>query len=480
VDVCARTHHDPLGYVHLAYPWETEDLPYPGPHEWQAEQLAQLGEDLRKPVEDGVHVVRFATASGHGVGKSALCSWLADWAMSTHPRCRGRVTSNTESQLKITFGGELAKWRKLSLTRDWFKLKALSMFSESDAKNWRLDLTPWSEQRPESIAGLHNRGNRIIMMFDEASNIPRTIWETASGALTDEDTEIMWLVFGNPTQPSGAFRDCFYSQRNLWRHFHIDSRDVPGTNKKLFDEWAEVYGDDSDFFRVRVKGVFPRQAPTQFISTEAVVEAKRREPECTIEDPVIAGVDCAREGRAQSVIYTRQGRDGVSIAPLILPDTRDSDRFAARIAQYLQDVKPDACFIDGGGIGGPICDRLKGLGWDVVEVKFGGSADNDIRYSNKRAEMWSRMKEWLEIGSIWDNRTEDLEKELTALEGWMDRKDRVLLESKESLLKRGEASPDIADALALTFAYPVTTRRGSSLNRFAQAKRQAVTEWKAF
>jgi hypothetical protein len=313
------------------------------------------------------------------------------------------------------------------------------------------------------------------LIFDEAAAIPRVIWETAEGALTDENTEILWLVYGNPTRNSGPFAECFKSRAHLWHNVHIDSRDVPGTNKKLIAEWEAVYGEDSDFFRVRVKGQFPRQSSLQFISEETITEAKAREATSTPEDPVIIGVDLARRGESRTVLYTRQGRDAQRLAPKIIADSSDSMHLAAQIAEYLNDQRPDQVFMDGGGLGGPICDRMRQLGYDVVEVQFGGVADNSERYSNKRSEMWARMKDWLQVGAIWDSY--EMDKEFAVCEADTDRTDRVRLETKESLIERGESSPDISDALALTFAYPVVSRKAGKLNIYGRQQAFAETEY---
>ena len=114
---------------------------------------------------------------------------------------------------------------------------------------------------------MHNQGKRIIALFDEASSIPDVIWETTEGALTDKDTEIIWGVFGNPTRNTGRFRECFAGGRfqHRWQPRQVDSRTARLTNKEEIAEWINDYGEDSDFVRVRVKGIFPRAGSMQFV-----------------------------------------------------------------------------------------------------------------------------------------------------------------------------------------------------------------------
>ena len=125
------------------------------------------------------------------------------------------------------------------------------------AKTWRADFVPWSEHNTEAFAGLHNKGKRIVLIFDEASAIADKVWEVAEGALTDEGTEIIWIAFGNPTRNVGRFRECFRRFKHPVEGRQIDSRTVEGTNKEQIAKWAADYGEDSDFFKVRVRGMFP-------------------------------------------------------------------------------------------------------------------------------------------------------------------------------------------------------------------------------
>src|ERR1039458_1186404 len=97
--------------------------------------------------------------------------------------------------------------------------------------------------------------------------------------MTDENTEIIWLAFGNPTQNTGRFRECFGKFKHRWKTFQIDSRTVEGTNKEQINKWIDDYGEDSDFVRVRVRGEFPRAGSSQFIASDVVAarSEERRE-----------------------------------------------------------------------------------------------------------------------------------------------------------------------------------------------------------
>ena len=327
----------------------------------------------------------------------------------------------------------------------------------------------WSETNLEAFAGLHNAGRRILLMFDEASGIHDRVWEVAEGALTDDDTEIIWCVFGNPTNPTGRFASCFGVQRHRWAPVQVDSRTVPGTNKALFAEWVSLYGEDSDFVRVRVRGVFPRAGSMQLIGADVVEAAMKREAASIKTDPLIMFVDVARFGDDQSVIGFRKGRDA-RLIPLVKLRGVDTMTLAARIAELHHLHRPDAVFVDGGGVGGGVIDRLRQLGILVIEVQFGAKADRygvseeQPAVANKRAEMWCSLRDWLPHGGIPDD--PDLLADLTGPQYSFvlrDGRDAILLEPKEAMKRRGLASPDAGDALAISFAYPVAPRADAGM-----------------
>lgn len=462
---------DPLGFVLFAFPWGepgTDLADRSGPYEWQIELLQQLAEGLISLDE----AIRLARTSGHGIGKSALVAWLILWAISTFEDTKGVVTANTENQLKTKTWAELAKWHRLFIGKDLFEMAATAIYSKDPEheRTWRIDMVPWSERNTEAFAGLHNKGKRILVIFDEGSAIPDVIYEVTEGALTDSDTEIIWGLFGNPTRNKGRFRECFPGGKfaHRWRSRAIDSRTVPGTNLKLFAEWAADYGEDSDFVRVRVRGVFPRTDAVSFISYDEAREAAARPlpeylPGQFNPAPVIIGVDVGRFGDDPTVIYPRQGLDARS-RPIVILRGMDLMRQASRIASVFQLYHAACVMVDGGGVGGGVIDRLRQLQIPVWEVDFGSSpsgvnVDNQVRYYNKRAEIWGAVREWLPKGCIIEQiegQDATLIDELTGPTYSFAGDDmEIQLERKRDMRRRGVPSPNVADALACTFAFPV-------------------------
>lgn len=451
--------HDPLGWVMYSFEWgkgELEKFPN-GPEPWQRDQLERISSELKANAKSASQVIQEAVASGHGIGKSADVAWLIMWGLHTFEDTKIVVTANTETQLKTKTWSELAKWHRLCwFSQLFFEYTATAYYSLDKAheKTWRADMIPWSINNTEAFAGLHNQGKRIIVIFDEASAIPDTIFEVTEGALTDEYTEILWLIYGNPTMNTGRFIECFGRYKHRWNHNRVDSRKVSLTNKAKLQQWIDDYGEDSDFVRVRVKGIAPRTSATQFISSEVVEKCIMYKCEDYADFPKIMGVDLARFGDDQSVILIRQGRK--VYANIRKWRNMDGMYSAGRVVEAIDEERPDAVFIDGDGLGGPILDRVKQLVDEriIIEVNNGLPADKAEIYFNKRAEMWGLTKEALIAGLDIPN-DEDLEADLSGPQYGFDPKNRIQIESKKDMKSRGLSSPDCADSLIMTYSKPV-------------------------
>lgn len=202
---------------------------------------------------------------------------------------------------------------------------------------------------------------------------------------------------------------------------------------------------------------FEAENDDQLISSSSVMKGQKLPAMAHINDPMILGVDVARFGDDKSVIYPRRGRDARTM-PIEVYSKLDTMQFAGRVAAAIEKYRPDGVFVDLGGIGAGVVDRLIQLNHSVIGVDFGGTAD---RYSpgmsktaNKRSEMWTSLRDALKTGlSIPEDPR--LEFELLSPNYTYDADNAILLEKKKDMKKRGLQSPDIADALALTYAYPV-------------------------
>lgn len=462
VRLARKWRNDPLAFAQNAFPWGTGPLEgMAGPDEWQTELLAHIRDELARGANADA-VIRDATAAGHGVGKSGCVAWLILWAISTRADTRGVVTANTDTQLRTKTWAELAKWYHLCVFRVWFELTATAIISRQPGhdKTWRIDAIPWSDSNPEAFAGLHNQGKRILVIFDEASAISDRIWEVVEGAMTDRETQILWLCFGNPTRNVGRFFDCFNRLRHRWTSRHVDARRAAMSNKEQIRAWEEDYGEDSDFFKIRVRGVFPSGSDMQFIPRDVVDRAVSAPlPQIPyIRMIAVMGVDVARFGADASVIRVRFGMDARSMGKREFRGL-DGWQLGAKVAEWYNELKAMGVGrvminIDSGGVGASPVDWLRKNGYPVNSINFGDKPADPVRYANLRAEMWGRMREWFKAGGCIQNDAA-LITDLTSIEYDYNPKNQLLLEKKSDMKARGLSSPDNGDALALTFAIKV-------------------------
>lgn len=451
-DFLYKTQHDPYLFVMVAFPWGEKGGPLEaeeGPFEWQKEAM----EYIKQNCSNRETAVRLAIASGNGIGKSAFTAWMILWLFSTYPDTRGVVTANTDGQLRTKTWAELNKWFSMFILKDFFQLDGTCLHSIDPGKEkvWRVDAIPWSVNNPEAMAGLHNRGKREFIIFDEASSIDSVIWETMEGAMGDADTEKFWLCFGNPTRKDGSFYDCFHKNRDVWKHQQVNSETVPSVTPAMLAEWRSTYGTDSDWYKIHVLGKFPSSNEAQFIPTPLVEEALQRiyDPHQFDYAPLILGVDMAWTGNDKVKIAMRQGLGGKLIKSIPYNDN-DLD-IAAIVAQLEDELKADAVFIDAGyGTGVYSAGQKWGRNWTLV---FFNSKPTSQAYYNKRSEMYGHAKKWLQEGGAIVG--QELADDLCAPELVWNDTGKIQLESKKEIKKRLKRSPDEADSFVLTFAYPV-------------------------
>lgn len=482
---------DPLGFVMYAYDWGGDaslqvcelrepyasryDSKY-GPDLWACEFLDDLGRKVRANDfngKDAVDAIREAIASGHGIGKSAIAAWLVDWIMSTRPHAQGTVTANTNTQLETKTWAQIAKWTKKSITGHWFNVTtgrgSMKMVHKDFPESWFCSAQTCREENSESFAGQHAPNSTSFYINDEGSAIPDKIYEVEEGGLTDG--EPMQFVFGNPTRNSGKFHRIFHAaEGKRWNKRSIDSRTAQITNKALIQEWIDDYGVDSDFVKVRVRGMFPSMSIKQFISSSDVDKGfgKSLRPESYMFAPKILTCDPAWEGDDELVIALRQG---LHFEILRTFPKNDNDIHVATILANLEDEhNADAVFIDGGyGTGIVSAGRTLKRTWQLV---WFAEASPDPGYVNMRAYMWGQMRNWLKAGGV----TPDdhvLYNDMIGPETVPRLDGKVQLESKKDMKKRGIASPNRADSLALSFAYPVSKKHGTR----AHSRTSRGEEW---
>jgi hypothetical protein len=482
--------NNPEAFVMYAFPWGQKNTPlehFKGPREWQRRTLRRIAAFLKENKNEGavVDALRRAVVSGRGVGKSALVSWLILWMLTTRIGSSVVVSANSENQLRKVTWGELTKWTTMSINAHWWEPTATSLqpaawmteIIERDfqkgTRYWGAEGKLWSEENPDAYAGVHNMDGMMVI-FDEASGIPDSIWSVAAGFFTENIIDRYWMAFSNGRRNTGYFYEAVDgNKRDFWESEKIDARQVEGTDKLIYAQIIDEYGEDSDEARVEVYGEFPKSGQDQFISPHIVDDAMNRAAHKDMTAPVIIGVDPARGGQDSTVIAVRRGRDLVDIKRYRGDDTMT---VVGHVIDAIEEYHPTLVCIDEGGLGYGILDRLTEQRYKVRGVNFGWKSKNPIMWGNKRAEIWGAMRDWLKTASIPNDRM--LKSDLIGPMKKPNSAGTIFLEGKKEMKARGLASPDAADAIAVTFAYPVAHREYNEPPRRVNMQNGAMlTSW---
>ena len=459
---------NPADFVRWCYPWGQKNSPlerFKGPRAWQIEELEALGAHIKlqkKRMAEGLdpEMFKLGVASGRGPGKSALVAMLSHWFMSCVLGGTTILTANTHTQLADKTYGELNVWLTMAINSFFFESLSMSI----RPAEWYADLIKdelkigtkyyyvngvlWQEDNPDSFVGAHSQ-HGMLVIYDEASGVPDNIWNATRGFFTEKTLYRIWAAFSNPRKNAGTFFDIFEDEKSGWRTRQINSLDVKEIDSAPLEEIVKKYGADSDEARVEVYGQFPKTGDRQFISRSQVRDAANRELDGydNKDEPLVLGIDPARFGDDATVFRFRAGRDARTIPPQEFRGL-DNMQIVDKVLQAIHTYNPDHIVIDSGA-GAGIIDRLKQMGIKVHECLF-GSSPLDPQYYDRRTELWGLMRDWLPGGLI-DNMKELSSDLCTPEKETIGREDRVKLESKAKMKRRGIKSPNHGDALALTF-----------------------------
>lgn len=430
------------------------------PDPWQHQLLRAFASTDRQ-------AMRIALKANKGPGKTAGLAWcilnfLACYGEpGEHPK--GAATGITKDNLTDNLWPELAKWMGrsdfFSAAFTWTKTR---IFAKSYPETWFFSLRTWAksadpQQQADTLAGLHAKF--LLFVLDESGGIPKAVMATAEAGLANE--HVGWakiLQAGNPTHLEGPLYDACTSERAMWTVIEITGDpDDPNRSPRISKEWAreqiEKYGRDNPWVLVNVFGQFPPSSLNTLIGPDEVHAAMRRWGHLKKADVAHMqkrlGVDVARFGDDRSVIFPRQGL--MAKKPVILRHMRTTD-IAARILLAVQRWGSELELIDDTGHWGHgVYDNLLTTGRSPIAVQFHAPA-LDPRYKNRRAEMWLTMTDWIKRGGCLPMLPE-LVAELTT-PTYTFSQGQFLLEDKDQIKERLGRSPDLADALALTFAIP--------------------------
>ena len=406
---------------------------------------------------------RLALKACKGPGKTAVLAWLGWNFLLTRPHPMCGCTSITGANLKANLWTELARWLgKSPLLQTTFEMTKTEIFAKDHPKTWKMEARTWpsdgdAQQIGNALAGIHAK--YVLWLLDESGDYPDAIMPTAEGIFAGEPIEAHIVQAGNPTRLSGPlYRACTVARR-LWKVIEItadpdDPKRSPRISIEHAKEQIEQYGIDSPFVLVNIFGRFPPHDINALIGPDDVTAAMKRyyrEHEIG-KAPLVFGVDVARYGNDASVIFPRRG---IQAFPFRKLRNVTSTEGAGIVARMWTDQGADAVFVDDtGGFGSGWIDQLMLLGRSPISVGFSRDAHNKSRYFNKRAEMYFDLVEWIKRGGALPESPE-LAAQLTQT-NYSIRGDRLILEPKADIKVKLGYSPDEADALATSFAEPVS------------------------
>lgn len=417
-------------------------LPGIEPDEWQIEALTAISKGDK-----------LAIRSGHGVGKGAFLSWTLLWFLLTRYPARIAVTAPTSGQLETVLWSEIAKWRRhlLPPLTNYVAVTKLKVSVRNSKESFAIGKTSRAE-RPEALQGYHSQN--MLFLIDEASGVPDQVFEVAEGALSTPGAKV--VLTGNPTRANGYFWKAFQSP--VWHKMHVNGLKAKMVDDAFINKMRSEYGEESNTFRVRVLGEWPLQEEDALISTDWLENAMLQGvPDPLPDGPVIWGVDVARYGSDRSALVKRCR--GVIIERAKHWSGSSIMESANRIAvEYsVAENKPAEIYVDTIGIGAGVVDRLRELGLPVYGVDVSNKASKNTAYSRLRDELWWRVRAAFERGDMRMPRDEDLAGELAGIRYSYTATGKLSIESKESMRRRGGKSPDLADALMLTYQNPFDT-----------------------
>ena len=411
------------------------------PDEWQVEFLNAVARGERK----------ISIRSGHGVGKSTGGSWAMLWYLLTRYPVKVVVTAPTSSQLYDALFAELKRWVKelppavqelLDVKQERIELRASATEAFISARTSRAE-------QPEALQGVHS--DNVMLVADEASGVPEQVFEAAAGSMSGHNA--VTILFGNPVRSSGFFFDTHNRLRGEWWTRRVSCEDSKRVSKEYIEEMKSRYGEDSNAFRIRVLGEFPRSDDDTIIPMELLESAKNRDVVFNPDAEVVWGLDVARFGSDSSVLCKRK----VNVVT-DLTRWRNLDLMqltGAVVAQYEgTDFKerPSEILVDSIGLGAGVVDRLRELGLPARGINVSESPALGQTYLNLRAELWHKAKAWLEKRDCKLPNNEDLIAELATVRYQFTSNGKIKIESKDDIRRRGMKSPDMADAFVLTFA----------------------------
>tara|TARA_R110002095_G_scaffold110116_1_gene96369 strand:+ start:4282 stop:5721 length:1440 start_codon:yes stop_codon:yes gene_type:complete len=410
---------------------------------WQLESLQELDAGTTK----------LSIRSGHGVGKTAFCSWNALHFLLFRDDVKVIVTSPSFKQMNDGLIPEVQKW--LSKVPDWMRANVESISDrivrKPSTKNNFISFRTARKENPEALAGVH--ASHVLIIVDEASGVDEVVYETGQGALSTKGA--IAILIGNPTKPSGFFYKTQTSLSDLWHVRKVSCLDSGRVDEEYIESQRRTYGDSSREFAVRVLGEFPESGADAVIPRSFVESCIDRDI-YDEKDARVWGIDPGRGGDPSGFV-SRSDRSILELEELRFDNLMlIVGWIKSKWDRTPNSQRPTAIYVDSIGLGAGVYDRLEELGLPAIAVNVSESAAMSERYMRLRAELWYLARAWFEaMDKTIPSQLQHLEQfieELCAVEQKILSSGKVDIESKDQMKRRGIKSPNLADAFILTFS----------------------------
>lgn len=418
---------------------------------------------VMRAVADGARGI--AIKSGHGVGKTTLLSWLAVWWISCYLGAKVRITAPTAAQLDDTLMPEMKSWiRRMpaQIQEELYHIKADKIeFKPYPDRNFISAVTSRADQ-PDAMQGVH--ADNVLLIADEASGVPDGVFEASVGSM--RAPHACMIVAGNPVRNKGFFYDCFTKPglAERWQRFTISCVGHPRITEEWIEEQKARYGEDSNAYRVRVLGEFPRGDDDAVIPMHLVQAAVGRQVE--IVGNVVWGIDVAAFGAASTCLAKRKG-NGL-LGPVKRWRGLDPMQVVAAVKEEWDLTPPHSrpydILVDSIFQGLAVASRLRELGLPTRAINVSELPSMKARYVNLRSELWFRVRTWFEGLDVTIPRDEELIADLVMPTYRLTQGGKVFVQGKATRLedfKGMTRSPDAGDALCMTFAGHAATASGT-------------------
>lgn len=391
-------------------------------------------------------------ASGHGVGKTFISACTTLWFLCCHYNSRVITTAPTNRQVESILWAEI--WNLYKNARVPLGGKLLKTSLSFEEKWFALGL---STDDPDRFQGHH--AENLLLVMDEAPGVDPKIYIAAQGILTSRGAKS--LLIGNPTASSGPFFDCF--KNKLWNSFHISCYDSPAirdpeayptlTTQKWINERKEEWGESSPMFISRVMGDFPLEGEDTLIPLNwcerAVARWHKNKEMKTLSEHVYLGLDVARYGTNKTVLTKYVPNRVETLRSIQKKSTTEAVHMVIEEA-ISAGAKLHQITTDDTGVGGGVTDRLRDLNYPVIPINFSQKPSDPLHFRSIRDEMYWNLRELFRSDEIEVPPNDALIAQLSAIKYKIDpRRGQIQIESKDEMKKRGIASPDEADSVAI-------------------------------